>query len=489
MYRYCGIFCILFLVCIFNCSFLLAGTTPLSSLPQDLQLQLTARQQGAVSGLHLSEDAKKYIYSAPAIQAGGSHCAAYTAELSNDNNGSLGVTANGTEMSVRLIPMMPDLGSAMRVEDTLSYSRIDGTRLTYSFKRNGVKEDVAFPKAPSKDVGLKYFVKLDPSLEGKMDAKGNLLVYGPPGALSGFVQTGDDKSAGLVLKARQHAPKNSLLYIIPAPVLVDATGAKSTSVVHFSYDAPFLTIHNSDLSSFSAPVTIDPSIVVTTTADFLSGNDEGMISFDTDAISRGVQTGGTIGDWNLTTSLNPGRSNHTSVAYNGYLYVIGGGENGGFLNDVQYASINSDGTLGSWNITTSFSTARYGHTSVAYNGFLYVIGGYDGSPLNDVQYTQINANGTLGTWNTTTTLTIARIFHTSVADNGYLYVMGGYNSGYLKDVQFAPINSNGTIGAWNSTKNLNIGRDRHTSVAYNGYLYVIGGFSSVGSLNDVQYAE
>ena len=46
------------------------------------------------------------------------------------------------------------------------------------------------------------------------------------------------------------------------------------------------------------------------------------------------------------------------------------------LNDVQYAPINANGSVGAWTATTSFNTARYGHTSVAYNGYLYVIGGW-----------------------------------------------------------------------------------------------------------------
>jgi len=53
---------------------------------------------------------------------------------------------------------------------------------------------------------------------------------------------------------------------------------------------------------------------------------------------------------------------------------------------VQFAPVNSNGTVGAWSATTSFSTGRYGHTSVAYNGYLYVIGGYNGTALNDVQF-------------------------------------------------------------------------------------------------------
>ena len=103
----------------------------------------------------------------------------------------------------------------------------------------------------------------------------------------------------------------------------------------------------------------------------------------------------------------------------------------------QVAPINGNGTVGTWTATTAFPIARFGHTSVAYNGYLYVIGGNDGA-LSDVKVAPINGDGTVGNWVTTTALATPRAYHTSVADNGYLYVIGGYDgAGNLDDVQVA----------------------------------------------------
>ncbi len=161
------------------------------------------------------------------------------------------------------------------------------------------------------------------------------------------------------------------------------------------------------------------------------------------------------------------------------------------LNDVQYAPINANGTIGSWTATTSFTGARYNHASVVYNGYLYLMGGNGGSNLNTVQYAPINANGTIGTWNATTSFTTGRMGLMGVAYNGYLYITGGYNgSGYFKDVQYAPINANGTIGAWIVSTGFTTGRYLHASAIYQGYLYVIGGTISLsGNVNDVQYSS
>ena len=238
-------------------------------------------------------------------------------------------------------------------------------------------------------------------------------------------------------------------------------------------------------------MTIDPTIVVTTTADFLKSNNEGMISFDMDEISRAVRRSGTTGSWYTTTGFTTARFSHTSVVYNGYLYVIGGSNVSNIYNDVQFAPINADGTIGSWTATTSFTSARQNHTSVAYNGYLYVLGGWNGitTYYNTVQYAPINANGTVGTWTATTSFTTGRRSHTSVVYNGYLYVIGGMNgsASFLNDVQYAPINANGTVGAWTATTSFTTARSHHTSVAYNSYLYVLGGYNPT-ILNDVQFA-
>ena len=99
-------------------------------------------------------------------------------------------------------------------------------------------------------------------------------------------------------------------------------------------------------------------------------------------------------------------------------------------------------------IRDSFTTARTGHTSVVYNGYLYVLGGSSiVTNLNDVQYASINANGTVGTWSTTTTFTTDRASHTSVGYNGYIYIIGGGSQGALYEFHNVKIVPAGLTGA------------------------------------------
>lgn len=195
-------------------------------------------------------------------------------------------------------------------------------------------------------------------------------------------------------------------------------------------------------------------------------------------------------EWNFTTPFTTARGTHTSIAYNNYLYVIGGHNGSGYVDNVQYAPINADGSIGSWTSTTSLTTARGSHTSVVHNGYLYVIGGYSSSCMSTVQYAPINADGTVGSWTATTSFTGARYCHTSVVQDGYLYVIGGYDcSSNRSDVQSALIGAGGTVGSWTATTSFTTAQQTHTSVVDNGHLYVIGGGSGSSFYSIVEFSN
>ncbi|MHB8443381.1 MAG: hypothetical protein ACYDAS_03390, partial [Patescibacteria group bacterium] len=203
-----------------------------------------------------------------------------------------------------------------------------------------------------------------------------------------------------------------------------------------------------------------------------------------------INANGTLGSWTATTSLPSATGNATAVVYNGYVYEIGGYNGGSAISTVDYAPINSNGTLGSWIATTSLPTATQFATSVVYNGYVYEIGGCPTTcPTSTVEYATINANGTLGSWIATTSLPAVTEYATSVVYNGYVYEIGGYNGGSaISTVDYAPINANGTIGAWTATASLSSAIDQSTSVVYNGYVYEIGGQTSAGVVPTVDYA-
>jgi N-acetylneuraminic acid mutarotase len=217
-------------------------------------------------------------------------------------------------------------------------------------------------------------------------------------------------------------------------------------------------------------------VTLTSTADFQLGNNEGLVSVAQDRVARDKITAGAVAPWAATTAVPTERGNVSSVAYNGFVYCIGGE---GAADEVIYAPVNADGTLGAWSSTTALPSGRRFHTSVAYNGCVYVIAGYDadyGSAFGDVWVAPINGDGSIGNWTSTSSLPSARGFHASAVYNGFVYVTGGSEFGATPEVLFAPVNADGTLGSWTPTTELPANRDSHTCVAYNGFLYVLGGY-------------
>ncbi len=223
---------------------------------------------------------------------------------------------------------------------------------------------------------------------------------------------------------------------------------------------------------------------------YVLGGYDGSTNYN-DVQYAAINSNGTLGTWVATTSFTTGRRSPAVAAYNGYMYVLGGQNGTNYYNDVQYAAVNANGTIGSWNTTASFTTNRYSPAVAAYNGYLYIMGGYNATNglLSDTQYAAINSDGTLGTWATTTSLTSTRDSFGAAAYNGFIYVFGGYTGSYTTVVQYAPINTNGTIGTWVTTSSFTTGRYGLAAAAYNGYVYVTGGTNDTNYYNDVQYAK
>ncbi len=205
-----------------------------------------------------------------------------------------------------------------------------------------------------------------------------------------------------------------------------------------------------------------------------------------------INADGTVGTWNTTTSLPAMRQAPTSVVYNGYVYVMGG-YSGSYQSTVYYAQLNANGTVGTWNTTTAMPGPRYRASSAVYNGFVYVLGGRSSASTynSTVYYAQLNANGTVGAWSTGTALPITLSGQSTSVANGYIYVTGGYNGSYQSTVYYAQLNGNGSVGAWNTNANALLEvRGLHRSAVLNGYVYAIGGNGNGGvHLSTINYAR
>jgi len=175
-----------------------------------------------------------------------------------------------------------------------------------------------------------------------------------------------------------------------------------------------------------------------------------------------------------------------------------------------------NGTCTGWCTSTSYNlpAARRGMSLVAYNGFLYAMGGTDGTTRASTVYiAKLGANGepqlwhpSGGTpvyWYTDTGLNgaTARSYLSAYAYNNRMYIIGGQTNATpagVTTIEVADILPTGTLGSWSTTgmQVLPSGAGKHnlTVHVYNDVMYAIGGFegantSSANLRNTVYYSK
>ncbi|HTE58516.1 MAG TPA: hypothetical protein VK694_07260 [Verrucomicrobiae bacterium] len=206
---------------------------------------------------------------------------------------------------------------------------------------------------------------------------------------------------------------------------------------------------------------------------------------------------GVCSEWctNSAYDLPEARRGFSMVAYNGYLYVIGGIDGSGNREaTVLIAKIGangepqlwhpSGGTAAYWYSDTGLSsgTGRSYLAAVAYNNRMYIVGGATGAAATGtttMEYADINPTGTLGSWSSGTALPSARYRHTAHIYNDVLYLIGGDSGGTQQStVHYSKLNSNGSMNSWVSTSGFTTARSTwggSFSTIWGGYIYIAGG--------------
>ncbi len=185
------------------------------------------------------------------------------------------------------------------------------------------------------------------------------------------------------------------------------------------------------------------------------------------------------------------RKRLSAAVWNDRIYILAGYDGSNVARTEVYMSntLTASSPV-TWNASalTALNVGRAGATAIAYANNLYILGGYTGSRyLSDVQYAKINTDGTIGSWNYTTNLPVSVADADGFAVNGYMYLVGGRTSGAdcTPRTLAAPISANTTIvsgnnptgvGEWYETnRKYDTGRFG-AAVAYaDGKSYVLGG--------------
>ena len=278
-----------------------------------------------------------------------------------------------------------------------------------------------------------------------------------------------------------------------ATITWNTSGESATAQVQYFMNGNFNSVCQYETSTVAMPAAgYQHSSVVSNGYVYAIGGTSGGLTTSS-VLYALINATGSLGSWQTATSSLPAvRYYHSSVVSNGYVYAIGGADSVAATSSVLYALVNATGSLGSWQTATVLPAVRLGHSSVVSNGYVYAIGGSSGGPTSSVLYALINATGSLGSWQTaTSSLPAARYDHSSVVSNGYVYAIGGRDSLDIatSSVLYALVNATGSLGSWQTATVLPAARYYHSSVVSNGYAYAIGGAdSAAATTSTVSYA-
>ena len=188
-----------------------------------------------------------------------------------------------------------------------------------------------------------------------------------------------------------------------------------------------------------------------------------------------------IRGWQPQASLNVARAGAAVIKVGTTIYVIGGVDGRDFLRSVEFSHINDDGSLEPWQLTRSLNEERGFFAAAVYDGYLYVVGGGNGPYgkhlLQSVERARIRQDGSLEPWQTLSArLVLPRRCVKVLLKDRRLYALGGFGGTLLDSVESAPINKDGTLGPWRlETNHMTIPRYVNAAKRVGDLAIVIGG--------------
>lgn len=229
---------------------------------------------------------------------------------------------------------------------------------------------------------------------------------------------------------------------------------------------------------------------------YIIGGIDGRVFLNTMEFAR-IQKDGTLTPWQPGPPLNEERGFMDAVVHNGWLYVVGGGNgpNGhNLLRSVERARIKSDGTLEPWIVEVNpMLVPRRCSKIVAVENALYSFGGFGGALLDTVERAAINPDGSLQPWRMETErLTIPRYVNGVKAVANTMYALGGHDQTRGVGVQSVewsrPGGADGALQPWRATNPLRLGRYGLATASHEQFVYVLGGITGAEYTDSIEIA-
>jgi hypothetical protein len=183
------------------------------------------------------------------VGGGGKHdTSLYSASLSADPTKGITYYDNNTQLSFGMVPNF-SMQTGKYSQGRVVYPFSDGGQLIYTAKANGLKEDLVLSHNIGDWLRFSYKLNLPNTLEARVEADGSIGIYSADPALFGNITFGSDVDQAKVMDARVNAPKNNLVFVIPAPIIKDKVGQESTAT--YALDNNQLIVTADGLSKLS----------------------------------------------------------------------------------------------------------------------------------------------------------------------------------------------------------------------------------------------
>jgi N-acetylneuraminic acid mutarotase len=258
----------------------------------------------------------------------------------------------------------------------------------------------------------------------------------------------------------------------------------------------FNTTQNGDITGWTAAGNLPTALisaqsVVTKNRVYLIGGYNGTSDVST-VYTAPINADGTLGAWSTGPSLPIPISFSQVIVTSNKVYLLGGYSTNSYISSIYSATINSDGTLGSWSLYGSLPGPLGASQAVITRGRVYLLGGRDNSGNTNIVYTAlINADGTLGSWNTGTNIYTPVVSSQAVVTRDKVYLLGGYGttfSTYHAQIFVASINTDGTIGAWTGLGSIPASLALSQALVVKNRVYLLGGNKAGTMTSDVYSA-
>jgi hypothetical protein len=148
-----------------------------------------------------------------------------------------------------------------------------------------------------------------------------------------------------------------------------------------------------------------------------------------DSIERASFAGGVLGAWEDAGTLDAQTTHHAVFAWDGHLYVVGGGATNTARDSVLRASVDADGQLGAWEEVGLLPEGRATSAATVFLDQVYIVAGMTtltGGEVDTVLRATLQDDGSVGDFEELAPLPSARAHsHQAPLYEGVMYSLGG----------------------------------------------------------------